>query len=86
LDNDIEVGGDVEGEEEEKVSTAITSGKDNRDIIDNNQAQKMTHEEIEELKKKGMTGNELISKIIENSETFNKRTKFSQEKYLRKKK
>jgi tRNA (adenine-N(1)-)-methyltransferase non-catalytic subunit len=32
-----------------------------------------------------MTGGQLISKLIENSETFQKRTKFSQEKYLRKK-
>jgi tRNA (adenine58-N1)-methyltransferase non-catalytic subunit len=32
-----------------------------------------------------MTGGELIKTIIENSESWNKRTKFSQEKYLRKK-
>jgi len=32
-----------------------------------------------------LSGGELISKIIEGSETFQKRTKFSQEKYLRKK-
>ncbi len=45
----------------------------------------MTQEQIEALKSQGLSGGELISKIIENSETFQKRTKFSQEKYLRKK-
>ena len=46
----------------------------------------MTHEEIEALKKQGLKGGDLINKLIENSDTFNKRTKYSQEKYLKKKK
>ncbi len=45
----------------------------------------MTHEQIEALKASGIKSDELINKLIENSETWNKRTKFSQEKYLRKK-
>ena len=38
------------------------------------------------MKNSGLTGEELINKLIENSDTFSKRTKFSKEKYLRKKK
>lgn len=46
----------------------------------------MSHEEIEALKaQQGMTGEQLIKTLIENSESFSKRTKFSQAKYLRKK-
>ena len=60
-----------DNEEEKSVK------RDNRDIIDNNTAQKMTHAEIEELKASGISGGLLISKLIENSESFSKRTKFS---------
>ncbi|TNV78396.1 hypothetical protein FGO68_gene13808 [Halteria grandinella] len=59
--------------------------KDNRDIVDNNTAQKLTQVEIEALKRSGMKGGDLIKHIVENSESWNKRTKFSQEKYLKKK-
>ena len=79
-----ETGQAEEEEEKEEVGDGVTN-RDNRDIVDNNQAQKLTQEQIEALKSQGLTGGELISKIIENSETFQKRTKFSQEKYLRKK-
>jgi tRNA (adenine-N(1)-)-methyltransferase non-catalytic subunit len=37
------------------------------------------------MKKSGVSGDMIINKLIENSESFSKRTKFSQEKYLRKK-
>jgi tRNA (adenine-N(1)-)-methyltransferase non-catalytic subunit len=63
----------------------MVTDRDNRDIVDNNCAQRLTHEEIEALKAQGVKGGELIKTIIENSESWNKRTKFSQEKYLRKK-
>ena len=53
------------------------TNKDNRDIVDNNQAQRLTHEQIEAFKAEGLTGDKLINKIIANSDTFNKRTKFS---------
>jgi tRNA (adenine58-N1)-methyltransferase non-catalytic subunit len=37
------------------------------------------------LKASGLTGEQLIRQLIENSDTFKLRTKFSQAKYLRKK-
>ncbi|EOY15014.1 Eukaryotic initiation factor 3 gamma subunit family protein [Theobroma cacao] len=49
--------------------------RDNRAIIDNNQAQSLT----------GATGNEIVEALIANSATFEKKTQFSQEKYRLKK-
>ena len=67
-----------EGEEEEDLN-------DNRDMVDNNKAQKLQASEIEKMKQEGVEGQQIIEKLIENSESFNKRTEFSKEKYLAKK-
>jgi tRNA (adenine-N(1)-)-methyltransferase non-catalytic subunit len=57
---------------------------DNREIDDRKANQNLWYEEIEFKKSKGITGQELIDNIVENSNTFTKRSKFSQEKYLKK--
>lgn len=57
---------------------------DNREITDILTNQNLSYEEIEFKKSKGITGQELIDNIVSNSNTFTKRTKFSQEKYLKK--
>ena len=57
---------------------------DNRDINDESHNQNMWYEEIEYRKSQGVTGQELVNQIVENSTTFAKRTQFSKEKYLRK--
>lgn len=59
--------------------------RDNRAIIDNNQAQSLTGEEIHKMRKQGASGNEIIEALIANSATFEKKTQFSQEKYKLKK-
>jgi len=69
--------GEVEEEEEEL--------NDNRDMVDNNKAQKLQASEIEKMKQEGVEGQQIIDKLIENSESFNKRTEFSKAKYLAKK-
>ena len=69
----------------------------NREMFDNNNAQKLKESAIDEMKKegkichifrewKGVTGKEIIEKIVVNSDTFSKRTVYSKEKYLKKKK
>ena len=68
---------DGEEEEEKEIPGDGVHNKDNRDIVDNNLAQKLTHAEITELKQQGITGQKMIDKIIQGSETFSKRTKFS---------
>lgn len=61
--------------------------KDNRAIVDNNRAQTLTGEDIDEMRRQGVTGDQIIEALIANSATFEKKTAFSQEKYrLRKQK
>ncbi|KAL9658807.1 hypothetical protein ABK040_005961 [Willaertia magna] len=60
--------------------------RDNRMLIDNNKSQQLTQDEIINLKEKGIGGKEIIEKLIEGSKSFNVRTQFSQQKYLKKKK
>ncbi|KAK8678387.1 hypothetical protein V6N13_143889 [Hibiscus sabdariffa] len=59
--------------------------RDNRAIIDNNQAQSLTGEDIDAMRSQGATGNEIVEALIANSATFEKKTQFSQEKYRLKK-
>ncbi|CAL5205818.1 unnamed protein product [Lathyrus oleraceus] len=59
--------------------------KDNRSLIDNNTAQSLTGEDIEDMRRQGAKGNEIIEALIANSATFDKKTSFSQEKYRLKK-
>lgn len=63
------------------------SSQTNQDLINIGSAiQKMTAEEIERLKKQSYSSEKLISAIIESHANFHKKTAFSQEKYLQRKK
>ncbi|KAL9246238.1 hypothetical protein vseg_019800 [Gypsophila vaccaria] len=74
----------VDKEEEEETNGEL---RDNRALVDNNTAQTLTGEDIEELRKQGATGEQIVEALIANSATFDKKTSFSQEKYrLRKQK
>ncbi|XWS24473.1 hypothetical protein CRYUN_Cryun28dG0105600 [Craigia yunnanensis] len=59
--------------------------RDNRAIIDNNQAQSLTGGDIDAMRRQGATGTEIVEALIANSSTFEKKTQFSQEKYRLKK-
>uniref|UniRef100_A0A5B7AUJ1 tRNA (adenine(58)-N(1))-methyltransferase non-catalytic subunit TRM6 n=1 Tax=Davidia involucrata TaxID=16924 RepID=A0A5B7AUJ1_DAVIN len=59
--------------------------KDNRTLVDNNTAQSLTGEDIDEMRSQGATGDEIVEALIANSATFGKKTSFSQEKYRLKK-
>ncbi|KAI5678346.1 hypothetical protein M9H77_09296 [Catharanthus roseus] len=63
----------------------VCETKDNRELVDNNTAQNLSGEDIDELRRKGASGGEIIEALIRNSSTFEKKTSFSQEKYLLKK-
>ena len=56
----------------------------NKEIYQSSQAQKLTQEEIENLKSTTQDKDELIKKIIENNTSMEKRTIFSQEKIIKK--
>ena len=57
--------------------------RDNRDLKDENSSQKLKKEDIEELKSEGRSGEQILASLIENSESFNKKTKFSQVRTMR---
>lgn len=58
----------------------------NKELFDKNDSQKLTHEQIIELKKQGVDGETIVEQLIKNSETFEKKSSFSQLKYVKKKK
>ncbi|GAY36316.1 hypothetical protein CUMW_279550, partial [Citrus unshiu] len=58
---------------------------DNRAIVDDNKAQSLSGEDIDEMRRQGATGEEIVEALIANSATFEKKTSFSQEKYKLKK-
>jgi tRNA (adenine58-N1)-methyltransferase non-catalytic subunit len=59
--------------------------KDNRAIVDDNTNQKLTHEDITAMKQQTTDGKQIIEALIQNSQSWNQRTKFSQAKYLARK-
>ncbi|PHJ21958.1 eukaryotic initiation factor gamma subunit protein [Cystoisospora suis] len=58
---------------------------DNRDLLDDNASQQLTAARIECLRAQGIKGEELIGLLVASSSSFRRKTKFSQEKYIRKK-
>lgn len=58
--------------------------EDNRNLAQSNNAQALTPEQIQEMKRT-CTGEALVEAIASNSSTFSSKTKFAQEKYLKKK-
>lgn len=62
-----------------------SSGIDNRNIWDDGNSQLLTTEKIIELRDSGLSSQEIVGQLIENSKTFHNKTEYSQEKYLKKK-
>lgn len=61
------------------------SGQDNRNIPNNADSQTLTKEDIDKLKEEKFCSNSIIGELISNSKTFNMKTGYSQEKYIKKK-
>lgn len=73
---------DVQEKEDAQISGEF---RDNRAIVDDNKAQSLSGEDIDEMRRQGATGEEIVEALIANSATFEKKTSFSQEKYKLKK-
>ena len=58
---------------------------DNSNYNDTNTAQKLTVDEIKKLKAQGASGSAIIQSLIANSDTWNAKTEFAQEKWLKRK-
>ncbi|KFK37363.1 hypothetical protein AALP_AA4G246900 [Arabis alpina] len=71
--------------QESNSVNVIDDSRDNRELVDNNEAQTLTGEEIEAMRREGAKGDEIIEALIANSKTFDKKGQFSQEKYKLKK-
>lgn len=56
----------------------MTSGVDNREIIDDGSSQKLSTEEIVNLRACGMSAQDIVSQLVENSKTFMNKTEYSQ--------
>ena len=69
-----------EDEEEEGDSK-----RSNRGIVDDAASQKLSYEEIQKMKKSGCSGQDILDSVVQNSASYSERTKFSQEKYIKKK-
>uniref|UniRef100_A0A182IMM4 tRNA (adenine(58)-N(1))-methyltransferase non-catalytic subunit TRM6 n=1 Tax=Anopheles atroparvus TaxID=41427 RepID=A0A182IMM4_ANOAO len=61
------------------------SGSDNRNITDDRQSQSLSSEEILKLREDCESSSEVIGKLVESSKSFMTKTKYSQEKYLKRK-
>eukprot|EP00042_Codosiga_hollandica_P043777 m.420903 g.420903 ORF g.420903 m.420903 type:complete len:492 (-) comp56641_c0_seq23:20-1495(-) len=72
-----------------RVDTAAISsasaGSDNRGLVDDQSNQMVSYESLELLKSTGVTGEDIVSKLVESSQTFQTKTEFAQDKYLKKK-
>ncbi|XP_063300070.1 tRNA (adenine(58)-N(1))-methyltransferase non-catalytic subunit TRM6 isoform X1 [Pelobates fuscus] len=80
-------GGNLQTKRNEAAATELKeAGADNRNIVDDGKSQKLTRDDIEALKEKGIKGQEIVQQLIENSTTFRGKTEFAQEKYIKKKK
>ncbi|KAK0575436.1 hypothetical protein LWI29_000469 [Acer saccharum] len=76
----------IEDEAPEKGENQISEElRDNRAIVDDNKAQTLTGEDIDEMRRQGAKGDEIVEALIANSATYDKKTAFSQEKYRIKK-
>lgn len=70
---------------EDQKDNEKADNKDNRALIDNNTAQNLSAEEILQMRREGVSGDQIVEALIANSSTFQNKTAFSQEKYKRKK-
>ena len=77
---------DVKELDEEQGGRNDEKARDNRSIVDDCSAQKMSRDDIMDLKEAGKDGDEIVGRIIDNSATFKEKTAYSQAKYLKKKK
>lgn len=73
----------------EKAATAASksgaTASDNRNLVDNNTAQKLKQSDVQAMKDSGASAGDIISSLVANSSTFSNKTEFSQAKYIKKK-
>eukprot|EP00250_Pteridium_aquilinum_P007214 c16983_g1_i1 orf=322-1815(-) len=63
----------------------IPPNRDNRSLVDDNTAQKLSAQDIHRLRMDCASGKDIVDALIANSTTFQNKTAYSQEKYKKKK-
>lgn len=71
--------------EEDEEEDSVPQVRDNRNLVDTSTAQRLDNEDIANMKKKGAKAQEIVGALITQSKTFQGKTVFSQEKYVKKK-
>lgn len=69
---------------EEETDDEVKRG-DNSTYVDTNTAQKLSLTSIQQLRESGISGQEIIKSLIENSDTWGTKTSFAQAKWLKRK-
>uniref|UniRef100_A0A8C2ZTA8 tRNA (adenine(58)-N(1))-methyltransferase non-catalytic subunit TRM6 n=1 Tax=Cyclopterus lumpus TaxID=8103 RepID=A0A8C2ZTA8_CYCLU len=83
---DVAPGGILQPRKPKDTEDANEAGTDNRHILDDGKSQKLTRDDIEILKGQGLKDQEIIQQLVDNSSTFRDKTKYAQDKYIKKKK
>jgi tRNA (adenine58-N1)-methyltransferase non-catalytic subunit len=68
-----------------EVVGAAGAGRDNRDVRDLDENQVLDQAAIEGLKRRGVSGQEMVRTVADNSRTFRGKTLFAQDKYVKRK-
>ncbi|CAN6640693.1 tRNA (adenine(58)-N(1))-methyltransferase non-catalytic subunit TRM6 [Trichomonascus vanleenenianus] len=79
---------DNEDSERNEVVEAISEllpHENNRELLDDPNVQALDMHKIEELKKQGLSGQEIIELVTKSHSAFEKKTAFSKEKYIKRK-
>ncbi len=78
---------DNKGGESTEVAVNLDSGVrgNNHTFVDTNTAQKLTNEDIKNLKESGTSATDIIKSLIQNSDTFAAKTDYAQAKWIKKK-
>ncbi|KAJ3215617.1 tRNA (adenine(58)-N(1))-methyltransferase non-catalytic subunit trm6 [Dinochytrium kinnereticum] len=89
---EYEIGGDKEVKLKvnlEEMQVDADSDADNSGLVDCPTSQQLSHMDIEQMKEASLTGklddSELIKTIVDNSKTFEKKTGFAKQKYIKRK-
>lgn len=66
------------------VGEEVDTSRDNRDLVDTNLSQQLTNSDVAAIRQEGGV-EALLDQLVENSATFQTKTTYAQEKYLRRK-
>jgi tRNA (adenine-N(1)-)-methyltransferase non-catalytic subunit len=87
VNEDIDTGiKKVDSDQDASLSILNTHQLDNRNLVDTNSSQRLSSQELEQMKADTqLTGRDIVHAIIQNSATFSDKTPFSKAKYIQKK-